>query len=263
MSHPSSLSGDYYELLGVESSADLEAIRQAYRRLAVQHHPDRGGSHEAMVKINEAWNVLSNPATREEYDRIRSAGGTAASYHSPGAEKARAEAADYAASWSEFDSWWNGMGADFHRTEFKGGGAWGWGAKAETTSGMAFILAGIALTWILAPENTGWFRGPFRLFLIAVVGSWLGALAHKITRLLFFDAPSPAAATATNEVSFSTATHRARTNRPIADPTVVAGVAKEEVSCPECGQALRVPTMEQAIRVTCKSCNHVFRKEPS
>lgn len=63
---------DYYEILGVSQSASAVEIRQAYRRLARECHPDVDKSpeaNEAFKQINEAYQVLSNPDTRARYDR--------------------------------------------------------------------------------------------------------------------------------------------------------------------------------------------------
>jgi len=66
---------DYYALLGVDRDADGEAIRAAYRTLAKQHHPDtadRGGTAEAteqFIRIQQAYDVLGDPASRAQYDR--------------------------------------------------------------------------------------------------------------------------------------------------------------------------------------------------
>ena len=60
----------YYETLGVTASASPAEIRDAYRRLARQHHPDQGGGRTAtlMAEINEAYRVLSDPGRRAVYD---------------------------------------------------------------------------------------------------------------------------------------------------------------------------------------------------
>ena len=66
---------DYYEILGVSPDADAKTIKQAYRKLARQHHPDvNPGNKEAEEKfktINEAYQALSNPEQRKKYDELR------------------------------------------------------------------------------------------------------------------------------------------------------------------------------------------------
>jgi len=73
---------DYYDILGLESDAGQKQIRDAYRRLALQHHPDRNqGSPEAaerMKEINESYAVLSDPVKRREYDALRQTYGSSA-----------------------------------------------------------------------------------------------------------------------------------------------------------------------------------------
>ncbi|RMH01608.1 MAG: molecular chaperone DnaJ [Planctomycetota bacterium] len=69
---------DYYEVLGVPRDADAEAIKKAYRRLALKYHPDRNeGDSEAAEKFkeaSEAYAVLSDPEKRARYDRFGHAG---------------------------------------------------------------------------------------------------------------------------------------------------------------------------------------------
>ena len=60
---------DYYQSLGVDRTASIQQIKAAYRKMAMKHHPDRGGSHAGMVRINEAWHVLSDPELRIQYDQ--------------------------------------------------------------------------------------------------------------------------------------------------------------------------------------------------
>lgn len=60
---------DYYRILQVHPEASPEVIQAAYRRLARQRHPDSGGSDAAMQELNEAYEVLSDPVKRREYDR--------------------------------------------------------------------------------------------------------------------------------------------------------------------------------------------------
>ena len=64
---------DYYDVLGVSRSASEEDIRKAFRRLALEHHPDRNrseGAAERFKEINEAYQVLSDADKRGRYDRF-------------------------------------------------------------------------------------------------------------------------------------------------------------------------------------------------
>lgn len=51
---------DYYKVLGVSRDADLKTIKKAYRKKAMDAHPDKGGSEQKMASVNEAYEVLSN-----------------------------------------------------------------------------------------------------------------------------------------------------------------------------------------------------------
>lgn len=64
---------DYYEVLGVSKSAQLAEIKKAYRKLALEWHPDRNKSphaHEKFKEINEAYAVLSDAKKKEQYDQF-------------------------------------------------------------------------------------------------------------------------------------------------------------------------------------------------
>jgi curved DNA-binding protein len=67
---------DYYKILGVERNASEEDIRKAYRKLAMQYHPDRNPNdkqaEERFKEINEAYQVLNDPEKRSVYDRLGS-----------------------------------------------------------------------------------------------------------------------------------------------------------------------------------------------
>jgi curved DNA-binding protein len=69
---------EYYKILGISKTASADEIKKAYRKLAVQYHPDKNpGSKEAETKfkeINEAYAVLSDEKKRKEYDTYGSAG---------------------------------------------------------------------------------------------------------------------------------------------------------------------------------------------
>ena len=65
---------DYYEVLGVEKTASEDEIKKAYRKIAIKYHPDRNpGDKEAEEKFKEAaeaYNVLHDPKTRQQYDQF-------------------------------------------------------------------------------------------------------------------------------------------------------------------------------------------------
>jgi len=64
MSQPS-----YYDVLGVTEQSSPEEIKKAYRKLAVEHHPDKGGDEERFKQIAEAYGVLSDDNKRRQYDQ--------------------------------------------------------------------------------------------------------------------------------------------------------------------------------------------------
>lgn len=82
---PSDQGGDIdnkalYDALGVPQNATQEEIKKAYRKLAIKHHPDKGGDPEKVIKIGifvirqfkeitAAYEVLSNPEKRQLYDK--------------------------------------------------------------------------------------------------------------------------------------------------------------------------------------------------
>ena len=59
---------NYYDILGVTSKATADEIKRAYRKLASQHHPDKGGDVAKFQEIEQAYRTLSDPQARAQYD---------------------------------------------------------------------------------------------------------------------------------------------------------------------------------------------------
>lgn len=65
---------DYYEVLGVKKDASADEIKKAFRRAAIEHHPDKGGDEVKFKEINEAYEVLKDSSKRQRYDQFGHAG---------------------------------------------------------------------------------------------------------------------------------------------------------------------------------------------
>jgi hypothetical protein len=251
---------DYYAVLQVAPQADFMAIRQAYRNLAMTHHPDRGGSHEQMLRINEAWNILSNLESRAAYDRARASNAESAEILAT-AEQARRDAANYPSSWEVFATWVDRLGDNFNRTQFKDG-------ATNTLSGWIFIAGGCFVAGCLsaqgvfaieasevggAAHSPQAYNKPMSMLMIGV-GGWMGAIAHKIvTKLFFAPAIVPHFATSTDNYQ-AVVLGSASSSDPSRTHTVL--------TCPHCKQGLRVPIPDKAIRVRCARCEVSFVQPP-
>ena len=73
------MANDYYEVLGISKSADENEIKKAYRKLAVKYHPDKNpdnkAAEEKFKEISEAYEILSDPAKKTQYDRFGTVNG--------------------------------------------------------------------------------------------------------------------------------------------------------------------------------------------
>ena len=60
---------EYYDILNIEKNTSDSDIKKAYRKLAIKHHPDKGGDPEKFKEITEAFEVLSDENKRKLYDQ--------------------------------------------------------------------------------------------------------------------------------------------------------------------------------------------------
>jgi len=60
---------DYYDFLGVKPGASQSSLKEAYKKLALVYHPDKGGDTQKFQKLSEVYHVLGDPDSRQTYDR--------------------------------------------------------------------------------------------------------------------------------------------------------------------------------------------------
>ncbi len=108
---------DFYEILGIGKGSSAEEIKKAYRKVAIQHHPDKNpGNKEAEDKFKEAaeaYEVLSDPSKRTQYDRFghsRSGSGGGFGGHDMNMEDIFSQFGDIFGGGSPFDSFFGGGG---------------------------------------------------------------------------------------------------------------------------------------------------------
>jgi len=157
---------DYYTRLGVPRDAAEPQIRFAFRQRAVFAHPARGGTHEQMVALLEAYDILSNETTRRRYDRVRnqSADPAALSSLQQNQSEARRRAENYPREWESFEIYLDA-------------------ATAEPVMPLGMRMAAGAIGGALVGGTAGGITGHFMgigLAMGAAIGAGLGAIVFAL-----------------------------------------------------------------------------------
>ena len=278
---------NYYQTLETEPDAAFAEIKAAYRKKALLFHPDRGGSHAQMVRINEAWEVLSNPELRSQYDESLKNGDINGDQFAG----ARSRSQNYARDWKSFDSWLSSIERDFASAKF--GSRKVFGMEMPTASGSisawVFLITGGLiglLFWTAifvlvfvppkkeAKPQTGRFRFPpsvsrtessfnplyTRIVMLTCVasvagGAWCGRWTHQkfgssISNWLPKSSPFPffRSATATIEDRQMNPTGHQRDQDD----------SSKTCHCPNCQQKIRVPDLNKRLQLQCPKCQKQF-----
>ncbi|HPY31126.1 MAG TPA: DnaJ domain-containing protein [Verrucomicrobiota bacterium] len=236
---------DYYQILGVSSSATIEEIKKAYRKLARENHPDLGGSHERMLAINEAFFVLANAEARAAYDQSRRAQASEETRRRAAQNSAKAARAaeDYPRDYQEFEDWVDRIAKDFANARYgstKGEG-WKWPTVKNSVSGVLFLVIGACLGgylgWKLMPEA---FQGGIRaygLFATVFGGAWVGQFLHACVKATLVG----------NQPAYATGAAGAGGGEP-----------QRLVVCPKCKQKLRADMSRVGRQLRCPRCRTEF-----
>jgi DnaJ-class molecular chaperone len=104
---------DYYEILGLSKTASQDEIKRAYRKLALKYHPDKGGDQDKFKKVNEAYQILSDPQKRSRYDQFGKSGAQGFSGQGYGGQTGGFEGFDFGGSGFEFNFGGGGLGDIF------------------------------------------------------------------------------------------------------------------------------------------------------
>ncbi|MGD0816224.1 MAG: J domain-containing protein [Verrucomicrobiota bacterium] len=243
---------DYYQILGVEPDSDLNTIKKAYWKRAMECHPDRGGTHEQMLQINEAFQILSNPSARSHYDAIRTNTASQQTRETSEADvhQARQQAQEYPHDWAGFETWWNAISKDIANAEYgewRGLPLWSIPTAGKSVSGWLFIIGGAVLGFIVCgcifagmPDNNGNNIGALGIGLVAG-GGWIGKKLHELLR---------------KNVQPTAQQHTSQNSGGTIEPETLT------VNCPKCSQKLRVPVTHNQLRLRCRTCGHEFVHSP-
>jgi hypothetical protein len=237
---------DYYLTLGIDQDATAAEIRSAYRQQALKHHPDRGGSNEQMVRVNLAFEILSDPDSRRRYDEIRAGNASPETFSKAEQDtaQARTRSNSYERNWENFEKVLDVLSSDFTNAKYGKKKIMGHeiGTVTGSATGPVFMLVGgilgaVAFYWIFSNNVLVWkIDNAFylsKMFFVCVIGGIGGGIA--VHELISKSLNKP--------------------NRPLAKTrTGSVGSEKCITNCKSCGQKLRYPSGVKEIQLTCPKC---------
>jgi len=264
---------DYYAALGVSKNATTDELARAYRQQAQRCHPDHGGSHEAMVRLNEAWEILRDPAARRDYDKTFSEHQPQSTTLSTAVSRAKAQASNYPSRWADFEPWMNSFLDDFTKAEYGwgGGGMYQFPTAPNSISGKVFIGIGIVaglLVGIMLWQATG--KSDVFRFLV-LLGIALGGSAGMLTHKLFASGVRTFQSSTTSPRASRTTVPQTPNPHPptggmrqTSPPPIPQTVAPPETSrrikitCPHCAQHIEAPAEVIDTVISCPTCSKEF-----
>ena len=263
---------DYYEVLDVQPDVSPDQLRQAYRQAAMRNHPDRGGTDEKMKAVNLAFEILTNPQQRADYDRLRACGPSLATHAEAEwvnrTQDLRQKASEYPKQWSEFEKWMEAFASDIQATKLYTED------ENQTASSVFFGVCGVALTFAfcfasgLYPNFATWARGSsrslhvmFELLIFPVMPMVLGYHCGWVALLLLKKHLKNKTHGGT---STDPATQQRETSYQRPSPSLGGSLppqslpAPDIVQCGVCGKKLRVPHLGKDLSITCPACKNKF-----
>ncbi len=253
MSNPT----DYYQILGVPREAGPQELAQAYRQQAMRCHPDRGGSHAAMCRLNEAWEILRDPATRRAYDEFLAQQGAQSTTLSTAVERAKSAANQYPRHWADFERWMNGFLNDFTKAEYgwSNDGIYQFPTARNSVSGKVFIFIGCFVGFLISGvvwqslKGSPYYNGARIIVIFGIaIGGFVGMLVHlAISSGINAVRRSPPHRPLQSKAS-------GRSNPPPIPQPAQAPPEEIKFACPHCGQHIEAPAALIGHIISCPTC---------
>jgi len=260
---------DYYAALGVSKNATTDELARAYRQQAQRCHPDHGGSHEAMVRLNEAWEILRDPAARRDYDKTFSEHQPQSTTLSTAVSRAKAQASNYPSRWADFEPWMNSFLDDFTKAQY-GHTQSGIPVATGSLSGRAFTIIGGAvggvLLIVMSPlilsvptlwggEAKAWLSLQILITIFVGGGCAVAVFLHRTIGTGINSVRRPP----TDQRPSSYAPPSRQSPPPIPQTVAPPETSRRiKITCPHCAQHIEAPAEVIDTVISCPTCSKEF-----